>query len=189
MEAGCSNWPPETQSDPPRPEKLIRSSDEARSPRTPADMSGKATNLDVSEVTPEADLSRLEIRQDSCMSWTQAPNSTVCCDHSSGQWVETGVQRDDYTPGGPACAPEEGDIMVNGESVASSSMPVQAASSSSDSIVQQNYCNGAMQAPNSTVCCDMSSGLWVPSGLQRDTMSTDLVSAACPAGGEASINF
>ena len=48
------------------------------------------------------------------------------------------------------------------------------------SYIQQDYCNEAMQLPNYTVCCDRSSGLWVPAPVIRDAPVTVSVSAACP---------
>lgn len=45
----------------------------------------------------------------------------------------------------------------------------------------QNFCNNAVYAPNATVCCDESTGLWVPAPVIRDGPAASSVSASCPA--------
>lgn len=46
--------------------------------------------------------------------------------------------------------------------------------------VLQGFCNDAVYAPNATVCCDESTGLWVPAPVIRDGPAASLVSASCP---------
>ena len=109
--------------------------------------------------------------------------------------METAVQRDYSNGESPACPTEAGYITSNGGAVVSDVAPA-AVPTSPVSLLQQDYCNGEMELPNATVCCDMSTGQWVPAAVIRDTMATVSVSAACPtsesgnAGGSSgSINF
>lgn len=44
----------------------------------------------------------------------------------------------------------------------------------------QDFCNDAVYAPNATVCCDESTGLWVPAPVIRDGPAASSVSASCP---------
>lgn len=140
------------------------------------------TSVDYDAPTGIADILPLEIRQDSCLSWTQAPNQTVCCDESSGEWVLLSVQRDgtEAATMAVACQDQVGVVTDSGAAVASNVAPPPAAATTAASIIQQDYCSGEMQLPNATVCCDMSSGVWVPAPVQRDSMATNMVSAACP---------
>lgn len=57
-----------------------------------------------------------------------------------------------------------------------SSMPIPP-----DLDTMQNFCNDAVYAPNTTVCCDESTGLWVPAPVIRDGPAASFVSASCPA--------
>jgi len=41
-------------------------------------------------------------------------------------------------------------------------------------------CEGAVQAPNNTVCCDVSSGFWIPAPVVRDGATASSVNPACP---------
>ena len=41
-------------------------------------------------------------------------------------------------------------------------------------------CGGAVQAPNNTVCCDVSSGLWKPVPVVRDGPAMSTGNPACP---------
>ncbi|CAD6591956.1 MAG: hypothetical protein ASARMPRED_005880 [Alectoria sarmentosa] len=50
----------------------------------------------------------------------------------------------------------------------------------SDINTLQNFCNDAVYAPNVTVCCDESTGLWVPAPVIRDGPATSSMSASCP---------
>ena len=63
---------------------------------------------------------------------------------------------------------------------------IAAATSAPASYIQQDYCSEAMELPNATVCCDMSSGLWVAAPVIRDSAATESVSAACPNSGDGS---
>lgn len=44
----------------------------------------------------------------------------------------------------------------------------------------QDFCNDAVYAPNATVCCDESTGLWIPAPVVRDGPAASLVTASCP---------
>ncbi|KAL6719816.1 hypothetical protein ACLMJK_001737 [Lecanora helva] len=178
VQAGCTRWPALSQSRESAHLHLVGSSN---APMLLGDDSASKTlnSVEYPAATDNADPFPLEIRQDSCMSWTQAPNSSVCCDPSSGQWVETDIQRDDYVAGGPTCVTQVGSVNSDGSSSYSNVAPPKAATTPA-SLVHEDYCNGAMQLPNSTVCCDMSTGLWIPAAVIRDTPATNLVSAACP---------
>ena len=44
----------------------------------------------------------------------------------------------------------------------------------------QKFCNDAVYAPNGTVCCDESTGLWIPAPVIRDGPAASLMSASCP---------
>lgn len=44
----------------------------------------------------------------------------------------------------------------------------------------QNFCNDAVYAPNGTVCCDESTGLWIPAPVIREGRETSSLSANCP---------
>lgn len=44
----------------------------------------------------------------------------------------------------------------------------------------QGFCNDAVYAPNATVCCDESTGLWMPAPVIRDGPAASSVSASCP---------
>lgn len=124
----------------------------------------------------------------SCKDWTQAPNSSVCCDHNSGQWIDTEIETDD-----PECKHIVGSINSNGgvvySVVSSSTQTTPPAASSTWSSAQQNYCTGQMRLPNSSVCCDMSNGLWRATGIQTDDNDPTMIDAACPDQGPGSINF
>ncbi len=41
-------------------------------------------------------------------------------------------------------------------------------------------CEGAVKAPNNTVCCDVSSGLWIPAPVVRDGATASTANPACP---------
>lgn len=45
----------------------------------------------------------------------------------------------------------------------------------------QDFCNDAVYAPNATVCCDESTGQWVPAPVIRDGPAASSVSASCPS--------
>jgi len=190
VQAGCSKWPTVIENGGPPSQNSISTPNKPRSLRASETSIPAFISANDSVAAAKSDFSPLETRQDSCMSWTQAPNSTVCCDHSSGQWVDTGVQRDSYTIGGPACVKQEADVTVDGETVASNIQVTQAATTTT-SLIQEDYCSEAMQAPNATVCCDMSSGLWAPAPVIRDGPATGLVSAACPSSkdGGGNVNY
>ena len=44
----------------------------------------------------------------------------------------------------------------------------------------QNFCNGAIYAPNQTVCCDETTGLWKPAPVIRDGRPSHSIDASCP---------
>ena len=44
----------------------------------------------------------------------------------------------------------------------------------------QNFCNDALYAPNASVCCDETTGVWVPAAVIRDESLASSVSASCP---------
>ena len=44
----------------------------------------------------------------------------------------------------------------------------------------QNFCNGAVYAPNQTVCCDETTGLWKPAPVIRDGRPSHSIDASCP---------
>ena len=44
----------------------------------------------------------------------------------------------------------------------------------------QDFCNDAVYAPNATVCCDESTGLWMPAPVIRDGPAASSMSASCP---------
>ena len=44
----------------------------------------------------------------------------------------------------------------------------------------QDFCNDAVFAPNATVCCDESTGIWIPAQVIRDGPAVNSVSASCP---------
>ena len=44
----------------------------------------------------------------------------------------------------------------------------------------QDFCNGAVYAPNGTVCCDENTGLWVTASVIRDGAGAGSLSASCP---------
>ena len=44
----------------------------------------------------------------------------------------------------------------------------------------QAFCNDAVYAPNGTVCCDESTGLWVTAPVIRDGPAAGSVGASCP---------
>lgn len=121
----------------------------------------------------------LQSRQSSCLNWAEAPNSTVCCDQESGEWIKAPVQRETAAID-PACPSIVDIVGSDGQMVASNTRTAPAVAQTTFSNVQANYCTGQMHLPNSTVCCDMSSGLWVPAPVIRDTTATIMVSAACP---------
>lgn len=43
-----------------------------------------------------------------------------------------------------------------------------------------NFCNDAVYAPNASICCDETTGLWVTAPVIRDGPAASLVSASCP---------
>ena len=137
-------------------------------------------------------LNSLEARQDSCLSWSQAPNSTVCCDHSTGQWRLTDIQRDTFSSSGPECPPQQvGTVEQDGSTSYSDAQEVPPAGSPAVVLpsvqTQQDYCNPSMQPPDNTLCCDTSNGRWKQTtGVIRDGVQTG--SSACPALGGGTIN-
>ncbi len=137
------------------------------------------TTADVEPPANSPDALILQRRQSSCLNWAEAPNSTVCCDQNSGEWIEAPIQRDTASTD-PACPTVVEGVGSDGQMVASNTQTAPAVAQTTFSNVQTNYCTGQMHLPNSTVCCDMSSGLWVPAPVIRDTMATIMVSAACP---------
>lgn len=50
----------------------------------------------------------------------------------------------------------------------------------SDLNTLQDFCNDAVYAPNASVCCNESTGVWVPAPVIRDGPAESLVSASCP---------
>lgn len=50
----------------------------------------------------------------------------------------------------------------------------------SDLNTLQDFCNDAVYAPNTSVCCDETTGFWVPAPVIRDDPAVSLVSASCP---------
>lgn len=44
----------------------------------------------------------------------------------------------------------------------------------------QSFCNGAVYAPNQTVCCDETTGLWRPAPVIRDGRPSHSIDASCP---------
>ena len=46
--------------------------------------------------------------------------------------------------------------------------------------ILQDFCNGAVYAPNATVCCDEATGLWKPAPVIRDGPVAHSISASCP---------
>lgn len=185
VRAGCSQWPKVDSRD----HELLEISPNASSTVDSTTSTQLAIETPTSEDLQLSDGSstplELRARQSSCLNWLEAPNSTVCCDQSSGEWVELQLQRDNISSD-PACPTDAWSIGQDGSSVASAVQSAPAAAQTTYSAAQQDYCTGEMSLPNSTVCCDMSSGVWIPAPVIRDTTATDLVSAACPTGNAGS---
>ena len=91
----------------------------------------------------------------------------------------------------------------------SSSSPIQPAASATSSLIfdlasvaplspelntEFGFCNDALVAPNRTVCCDTTTGQWLPAPVQRDGLvNATTLNPACPKaspgiGGSGSIN-
>lgn len=180
VQAGCKRWPkPNSRDDRGLLDITANVSNAITSIKSNQSVVETITNVDSGPPTSSAEAFVLQVRQSSCLSWVEAPNSSVCCDQSSGEWIEAPIQRDTVATD-PACPTVVSGVGQDGQMVASNIQAAPAAVQSTFSHVQQNYCTGEMRLPNSTVCCDMSSGLWVPAAVIRDTVATGMVSAACP---------
>lgn len=180
VQAGCKKWPkPNARGDRDLLEITANVSNAITSIAPIQSVVETVTSVGSEPPTGSAEAFELQIRQSSCLNWIEAPNSTVCCDQSSGEWIKAPIQRDTAAKD-PACPTTVDVVGLDGQMVASDTQGAPAAAQTTFSNVQQNYCTGEMRLPNSTVCCDMSSGVWVPAPVIRDTLATGLVSAACP---------
>jgi len=180
VQAGCKKWPKLNGRDDRDLLEITANVSNVITSITPTQAAIQTvTSVVVEPPTGSAEAFELQIRQSSCLNWLQAPNSTVCCDQNSGEWIEAPIQEDTIASD-PACPTVVDIVGQNGEMVASDTQTAPAAARTTFSIVQQNYCTGEMRLPNSTVCCDMSSGVWVPAPVIRDTVDTNSIPAACP---------